>query len=74
MIVPVIIYILFLIVYIIFALFAIYHVQRFGFIGDATKYVSIIFVILSLAIIIFTGFYIFSVDWSQSFDLSIFNF
>jgi|GEM_PF-6913833 len=73
MIIPVIIYIIFLIIYLIFASFAIFSARRFGFVGDATKYVTIIFILFGLTLIIISGVYILGANWNQDLDLTIFS-
>ena len=73
MIIPVIIYILFLVIYVIFAAFAVFSAKRFGFVGDATKYVTIIFVLAGLTLIVISGIYILGANWNQELDLTIFS-
>jgi len=49
-------YILFLLVFGIFSAIALYHLWEFGYIGDATKKVMYIYVLISTIIIILTIF------------------
>lgn len=47
-------YLLFLAVYAIFSLAAFYHCREYGYAGDATKFMMVVYTIISLVIIIAT--------------------
>lgn len=47
-------YFVFLLVFIVFSIAGIYHLRRFGYVGDLTQPVIIIYVVVSIVVIVFT--------------------
>lgn len=45
-------FILYIIFYIIYSYFILYHLQEFGYVGDASRPMSIVYITLSLTIIV----------------------
>lgn len=62
-------YILFIIGYIIYSAIAIYHLKRFGYVGDLTKPVMIIYSVVSASIIILSFIIIATRSWPIDFKL-----
>lgn len=54
-------YVSFLAVYVIFSLAAFYHCREYGYAGDATNFMMVIYTIISLVIIIGTFLLLFSI-------------
>lgn len=63
------IYFLLLAGYAIFSIAAIYHLNRFGYVGDLTKPVIILYSILSISVIIISLVLIALRDWPLDFNL-----
>lgn len=61
-------YIVGVLIFLVFAGVIIYHLLRFGFIGDATKGMVFIFVVVGLVIIVFATIHVFTTEW-QSLNL-----
>lgn len=47
-------YVIFLVVFIIYSIAALYHLESFGFVGDACRPVMITYIILAIFVIIFS--------------------
>ena len=47
-------YFVFLLVFIVFSIAGIYHLRRFGYVGDLTQPIIIIYIIISIVVIVFT--------------------
>ncbi len=64
------IYLLFLVIWTLFSLVALYHMLKFGF-KNITTYLSVlVFVLISLALLSVSYFYIVQIDWHRPlFDL-----
>ncbi len=60
------------IIFIVLGLIIIYHLRKYGFLGDATHFMIIVFVIVSLLLITASSVYVAKTDWS-ALDLSIQN-
>lgn len=58
-------YIVFLLGYIIFSGIAVYHLNRFGYVGDLTRPIIVIYLLLSVAIIIASIIFISSLSWPR---------
>lgn len=52
------------------SIFILYHIIRFGFEKKLVYFSSGIFIILSIAILIVSAYYLIQVDWSQSINLT----
>ena len=48
----IVIYFIFLLAYLIFSLAGVYHLRRFGYAGDLTKTIIIVYTLLSVAVIV----------------------
>lgn len=62
----IIIYILLLLIYFVYSFAAVYHLFRYGYAGDLTRPIALIYIILSAVIIIFTIIFLLGRDWSNS--------
>ncbi len=51
--------------YILGSFFSLYHIYKFGFMSSTTRYMIITYLVVSLVIFLFSGWYIVQVDWSQ---------
>lgn len=47
-------YLAFVLIFSVFSYFALYHIWRFGFVGDITKRVIYGYILMSIAIVVFT--------------------
>lgn len=47
-----------------------YHLIRFGFFGDATKFMIIIFAVVGILLIVMSAIYVFSTPWTQDLQLN----
>jgi len=54
--IAIIIYFIFVLAFFIFSLFGVYHLWQFGYAGDLSKPVAIIYIIIAAVIIFFTLF------------------
>lgn len=60
-------YILVLVIFGVYSSITIYHALRFGFRGDATKPMTVIYLIISALIIYFSWKYVFGTEWALIF-------
>lgn len=51
-------YLAFLLIFFIFSLAAFYHCREYGYAGDATNFMMLIYIIISIVIIIGTFYYL----------------
>jgi hypothetical protein len=63
------IYFILLIIFIIFSVAAIYHLNRFGYVGDLTRPVIAIYIVLSAIVIAVTFVLIATRSWPSDFSL-----
>jgi len=63
------VYIGFLVLYAIYSAMAIYHLRRFGYVGDLTKSVSVVYILLSVMVIVFSIILITTRNWPASFSV-----
>lgn len=63
------IYVLIVIAYAIYSVLGIYHLWRFGYIGDLTKPVIIVYISISLLMILFSVAVILTRPWPIEFNL-----
>jgi hypothetical protein len=68
LIIVLIVYLVFVTIFLITSFFILYHLLSFGFLGDATKAMSLLYVLLTLVILVPTLIYVLSVPW---FDLKL---
>lgn len=64
-----ILYIIFIVIFLIYSAMGIYHLWRFGYVGDFTKPVIIIYSVLAAAIIIFSLVLILTRQWPVDFTI-----
>ena len=64
-----IIYFVLLLAFIFFSASVIYHLFRFGYVGDLTRPVAILYTVISLIIIIISLILILTRNWPVGFDL-----
>lgn len=64
-----IVYFILLIAFIIFSVAAIYHLNRFGYVGDLTRPVIAIYIVISIIVIAVTLVLISTRSWPSDFNL-----
>ena len=60
-------YIIFLLAFIVYSAAGIYHLRRFGYVGDLTKPVTAIYIIVSIAVIVITFIAMAFRSWPSTF-------
>ena len=58
-----------MVLYAIYSAMAIYHLRRFGYVGDLTKSVSVVYILLSVMVIVFSIILITTRNWPASFSV-----
>lgn len=52
-------------IFILIGLIIVYHLVKFGFIGDATRFMVVVFVIISVLLIITSSVFVARTDWKS---------
>lgn len=52
-------------IFLILGCIIVYHLVKFGFMGDATKFMIVIFILVSIVLIITSSVYVVRTDWSS---------
>ncbi|OGY84629.1 MAG: hypothetical protein A3F54_00435 [Candidatus Kerfeldbacteria bacterium RIFCSPHIGHO2_12_FULL_48_17] len=64
-----VIYLLGLFMFLLLALINIYHIIRFGWFSLAARFITLIFVLISIGIAAITAMFLLPIPWSDSFGL-----
>jgi len=69
MLILLVVYFLLLTAFIVFSVAALYHLNRFGYVGDLTRSVMAIYIVLSVIVIMITLILIATRSWPAGFNL-----
>lgn len=64
-----VIYLLGLFVFLLLAMINIYHIVRFGWFSLTSRFITVVFVAISVGIVALTAMFLLPIPWSNSFEI-----